>query len=401
MVDLLAPFPNRTVLRDVSALVDGLGFGDAAGMTQAKGLVARRIDLADYVSMQAAFDDLAGRADDPNPFMSPALVAAAASGVASDQIVILAAFDDADPGRWLGVWCLRRARDLWSAGCEVLQAPILPRYECLAAPVLDAACAAAALASMLDLVRSSGTLPSLIRAATWPRALDRLMPAGWRASPAETWERAILKPVAVQAADAYLRQSMGKALNKRNNRQKQLAETGVLAMSSLRGAEAPAAFEHYIRLEAKGWKGQSGTSLAQTPSDAAYMRAAIARLADANRVSIDMVTLDGKPVAVGVVIEAAGHNLFWKAAFDEDHARFAPGSLLHLAVTRRLFAEARATLDSGMTEFTTPAHLPWSEREAMARVTIAHGAGFGAMAVRLGSALRHAMRRLKHLSATG
>lgn len=395
MSDILDRFPNLSALHRAKALAHGLGFSDVAEAAPTQSMIARQIALADYVRMQAAFDDLAGRAEAPNPFMSPALVAAAAASTGEGRIVVLAAFDIADPQRLIGAWCLRRERDLWSLGREVLQVPILPRYECLAAPVLDKAHAAAALAAILAHLKASPDLPDIIRATSWPTALDALMPAGWRASPAETWQRAILHADPVEGAETYLRHAMGKSLNKRNSRQKQLGELGEVAIRSIRGTEASEAFEHYIRLEAKGWKGQCGTSLSEAPADAAYMRAAIGKLAEADKIAVDMITLDGTPIAVGVVVEAAGSNLFWKAAFDEEHSRFAPGSLLHLAVTRRLFAEGRARLDSGMMEFTSPAYLPWSERAGMARVIIASGTGLAGRMVRAGTNVRHAVRRLK------
>ncbi|MGL4440100.1 MAG: GNAT family N-acetyltransferase [Bosea sp. (in: a-proteobacteria)] len=382
-----------TTALDHTALAHKLGFIDvvAVGSTD---VIARQLDLAQYAHMQAAFDDLAGRAETANPFMSPALVMAAAAGLAARKIVVLAAFDGSDPDRLLGAWCLRRQRDVWSAGCEVLQAPILPRYECLSSPVLDKTHAKAAFSAMLAHVKAADDLPGIVRATSWPRVLEHLLPHSWHAAPAETWQRAVMHTTtAVQDSETYLKRSMGKALNKRNSRQRQLSEQGLLAITNKRGIDAVSAFEHYVRLEAKGWKGQAGTSLAEVPADAAYMRAAIARLAGADRVSVDMISLDGSPIAVGVVVEAAGNNLFWKAAFDEDHARFAPGSLLHLAVTRRLFAEGRPALDSGMMEFTNPAYMPWSERADMARATISCSAA--GLLVRAGAALRHALRRLR------
>jgi CelD/BcsL family acetyltransferase involved in cellulose biosynthesis len=208
-----------------------------------------------------------------------------------------------------------------------------------------------------------------------------------------------MKPEPAVTSEGYLKLAMGKALNKRNNRQSQLAELGELVMLSKRRDDAVAAFEHYVQLEAKGWKGQSGTSLSEVPADAAYMREAVRLMAEADRVSVDMITLDGRPIAVGIVIEAGCQNLFWKAAYDEDYSRFAPGSLLHLAVTRRLFSEGRAELDSGMMEFTSPAQMPWSERAEMARVNITRGAGTGPTLVQAGARLRHGLRLMKQASA--
>jgi hypothetical protein len=398
MTDVLDRLRAQQGCLDPVDLAHGLGFSDVGATDMATGVIARRLDLAEYAGMQAAFDDLAGRADVANPFMSPALVAASAAGVDPRKIVVLVAFDSADPHRLLGTWSLLRQRDVWSAGCEVLQVPIRPRYECQASPVLDKQHARRAFAAMLVHAKASHGLPRVIRATSWPTGLAQLLPAGWCALPTESWQRAMMKPSTACDAETYLKLAMGKALNKRNSRSKQLGELGHLATVCKRGGEAVAAFEHYISLEARGWKGKSGTSLAEVPADAAYMRAAVARLAEADRVAIDMITLNDQPIAVGVVIEASGNNLFWKAAFDETHARFAPGSLLHLAVTRRLFAEGRPLLDSCTMEFTSLAFMPWSERAAMARVTITCGST--GMMVRAGARLRQALRIIKHRPTT-
>lgn len=393
MADTFDHIRNRPRSTPAKSMELVLGRGDVADVAAGRNAPVRRICAASYGSMQAAFDELASRSDAANPFMSPALVAAAATAVPASSIIILAAYDPDEPDRLTGLWCLRQQRDLWSAGLAVLQTPLFPRYECLSAPVLDRVRSKPALMAMLAHVKASADLPNIIRATSWPTRLNHLLPADISTSPAEIWQRAVMRASPAHGAEAYLKASLGKALNKRNNRQKQLAQLGELAVITTRGDDAVAALEHYIRLEAKGWKGQSGTSLSEVPPEAAYMRAAISQMANANRLAVDMLTLDGKPVAVGIVVEAGHDNLYWKAAFDEDFSRFSPGSLLHLAVTRRLFSEHRASLDSGMMAFTSPAYMPWSERAEMAHLTIGNGPVAAIVALMAG--LRLAARRLK------
>jgi CelD/BcsL family acetyltransferase involved in cellulose biosynthesis len=375
-----------------SELARALGFADVTGAIASQPIIIRQIDSASYVDMHNAFADLASRAEAANPFMSPAMVAAVSSRLPASSLVILAAFNPSAPEQLMAVWCLRRTRDLWSLGLEVLQATLVPLYECLAAPVLDRTHGKAAFIAMLAHIKSSPDLPKTIRTTSWPLVLNRFLPTNFGISVAERWQRAILRPEAQSGSEAYLRASLGKTLNKRNNRQKQLAELGELAVVTKRGTEAVSAFEHYIALEASGWKGKSGTSLAEVSADGAYMRAAVQAFAAADQLVVDMLLLDGRPIAVGVVIEAADSNLYWKAAFDEDFARYAPGSLLHLAVTRRLFSEGRALLDSGMMEFTSPDFMPWSERSEMARATF--GYGLATRVVSAADQLRYRARQL-------
>lgn len=347
-----------------------------------------------YATMYDAFEDLSRRALWPNPFMAPPATLASCR-LAPGRAMILAVSDAAEPGRLLGVWALRQVRDPWSLGMAALQAPVLPTYEALASPVLDRERACEAFAAMLGLVEASG-LPRAIRVASWPRALDAVVPEGVALTAAETWERAMLAPQGPVHAEAYLRAALRKGLNKRNNRQAELAAGGALAIDALRGEAALAGFEQFVALESRGWKGEAGTAMALRPADLAYMREAVQGFAAADRLSVDRLLLDGAPIAVGVVIEAGGSSLFWKAAYDEAHARHAPGALLHLAVTRRLFAEGRPSLDCGMGDHTTPAMLPWSERAAMASVTLDLGGGLAGRSLRAGAVLRQRLRRWKH-----
>jgi hypothetical protein len=356
-------------------------------------LLASRIDLERYREMEDDFAALAARCACANPFMAPALVAASWHEGPPDQLAILIVRDGAE--RLVGAWALRLVRDMFTLGAAVLQAPLDPRYECLATPVLDDECAGEAFAAMTDFLRASPALPGIIRVLSWPETFDALCPPDVAIAREERWQRAMLAPEPGLGAEAYLRRSMGKALNRRRNRLAELVAAGRVLRRTARGPDAPQAFEAFIALEDRGWKGAAGTALARKPDEAAYMRRMVAALAAQNRIALDQIAIDGEPAAIGVMIEAGGNNIFWKAAFDEVHARFAPGALLHLMATERLFAGGRARMDSGMMEFTTPDFLPWSERAEMARVTLDLGAGTAGARVRAGAALRHGLRRLQ------
>jgi len=355
--------------------------------------IASRIDVDRYRVMEDEFAALAMRSAHANPFMAPALVAASWNDGPADKLVILIVRDAAQ--RLVGAWALRLVRDLFTLGARALQAPLDPRYESLATPVLDEACASEAFAAMMSLLRASPALPRIIRVLSWRDAFDGLCPPDLAIARQERWQRAMLATEPGLGAEAYLSRHMGRALNRRRNRLLQLVTAGRISCRTARGPDAPQAFEAFIALENRGWKGAAGTALARKPHEAAYMRRMVAALAARDRVALDQIMIDGKPAAIGVMIEAGGNNVFWKAAFDEAHARFAPGALLHLMVTERLFADGRARMDSGMMEFTTPQFLPWSERAAMARVTLDLGAGAAGAMVKAGAALRHGLRRIQ------
>lgn len=387
---------GRPALADAEEIARKLGFLEPLEREVAGWMTVARVPAGDYVTWTAAFDDLSRRAVQANPFMSPAAVAAARTIYADDQIVVLAARKPTDAGeKLMAVWCFVATRDVWTGGARILQTPLAPRYDALAHPVLDKADMRTAMAVLIGQIERDKALPGVIRAGSFPVSLCSEVPRHARLSLAERWQRALLQPAEALDAEGYLARAMGSSYRKRQSQWRALARLGQLDHVTLRGGDAIAAFEAFIELEARGWKGAAGTALSRLPADAAYMRAFVAALGQADQVAIDMLRLDGRPVAIGLLPEQAGAALFWKTAFDETLARHSPGVLLDMAVTRRLFAEGRPLLDSGMMEFTDPDSQPWSERLALARLVIDVRHGFAGTAAMGGQRLRHGLRRLQ------
>ncbi len=385
-VELLLPLPTAEPLREPASAPTPM-ISDSA-----MPLRVTRLNPADYAGMGAAFADLARRAATPNPLMSPAAVAALGSLVPDPEIVVLAATGGHAGERLDGVWVLRLRRTVWSLGFQVLETPAMPVYDNISEPVLDARHKEAVLAAFADFLQGCPDLPKVIRTTNWPRDLDATLPAQLRVTAEESWQRAVLAPPVASDAEAYLKAVMGRNYRIRSKRLAELEATGMLSLVSLRGADALDGLEDYIALEARGWKGQAGTALANEPDGLSYFRAIVVQFAASDRIAVDQIRLDGKPIAIGLTVEADGHNMLWKTTFDEDFSRFGPGMLLNMVVTRRLFATGRASLDSGMTEFSSPDLMQWSGRRDMARATLDLGAGIAGHAERLGAGLRHRLR---------
>ncbi len=370
-----------------------LGFRDVAPAHAAPAIFVQRVPVPAYCNWGAAFADLCARSDAANPFMSPAAVKAARAFTGDDDLVVLSARNETMPARPLiGLWVLRRMRDVWSLGVEVLQTPAVPRYECHSAPVLDRDHAEMALAAMIRHLQDVPGLPRIIRATSWPVALSTSLPDRVSTTLAEQWQRAVLSVDAAQDGESHLKASMGSAYKKRMAQERALHRAGCVEIVSLRKADAVAAFADFLVLEQAGWKGKAGTALADLAHEAAYMRGNVEAYAAADRMSVDVIRLDGAPVAMGLIIEAGSGSTFWKTAFDEGFARFSPGVLLDMAVTRRLFREGRPVLDSGMMEFTDPDTQIWSGRTTFARVTLDLGSGASGWLARLGKIMRYRLR---------
>jgi hypothetical protein len=67
-------------------------------------------------------------------------------------------------------------------------------------------------------------------------------------------------------------------------------------------------------------------------------------MARAGKCKIARLTLDGRPIAMGIVLESQDHAYFWKIAFDESQRNLAPGIDLVHELSRRLAARADIVL---------------------------------------------------------
>jgi len=90
----------------------------------------------------------------------------------------------------------------------------------------------------------------------------------------------------------------------------------------------PEAFERFVALEASGWKGQAGTSLADTERALAYHRALFTAAERAGDFAMKFVWVGGKLVAAACAIERNGHHVVIKGARDDSHKKLSPGHLL-------------------------------------------------------------------------
>ncbi|MCA1750020.1 MAG: GNAT family N-acetyltransferase [Parasphingopyxis sp.] len=170
---------------------------------------------------------------------------------------------------------------------------------------------------------------------------------------------------------AALRKKKRKEINRLTNR---LSEEGQVACSTL-GADGDVASwaEAFLALEAKGWKGESGSALACTPKLAAFFRETLARAHAAGRLDFHRLDLDGQPIAMLVNFLTPPGSFSFKIAFDEDYARYSPGVLIQRYNLRILDNPAIAWMDSCAAEDHPMIDGLWSERREIVRVTLPLG----------------------------
>lgn len=189
------------------------------------------------------------------------------------------------------------------------------------------------------------------------------------------------------SAAAYLEAAMSakkrKELRRQHNR---LAEEGALAFERLEGSEGVAEWTaEFLALEAAGWKGEAGSALASSPDTRALFEAALTGAAAAGRLERLALRLDGRAIAMLANFITAPGAYSYKTAFDEAYARFSPGMLLQLENLALLEREGIQWADSCAAQGHPMIERLWRDARRMVSINIAIG----------GPARRAAFRLLK------
>ncbi|MCJ2188205.1 GNAT family N-acetyltransferase [Novosphingobium beihaiensis] len=186
-------------------------------------------------------------------------------------------------------------------------------------------------------------------------------------------ERAMLS--SPLAPDAYLEASLSGKKRKELRRQaNRLADEGEIAFARRTDDAGLGAWcEAFLALEAAGWKGKAGSALASAEATAGLFRDSLEGAAARGRLERLTLTLDGRPIAMLASFLTPPGAFSFKTAFDESYARFSPGVLLQRENLRILehpdiaWSDSCAASDHPMID-----HL-WRERRAVGHVSVAIG----------------------------
>jgi CelD/BcsL family acetyltransferase involved in cellulose biosynthesis len=182
--------------------------------------------------------------------------------------------------------------------------------------------------------------------------------------------------------DASLSGKKRKELRRQANR---LADEGAVRFHRSTGAEELEQWTRdFLRLEQAGWKGQAGSALACSAATAALFAESLGGAAERGRLERLTLTLDGRPIAMLASFLAPPGAFSFKTAFDEGFARFSPGVLLQRENLQILSNPAITWTDScAAADHPMIDHI-WRERREIGRLSIAIG----------GPARRFAFRQL-------
>ena len=321
----------------------------------------------------AEWHDLLTRAA-PNVFMNPvALCAAAETGFA--RIHLLQAWEEGEgPRRLVGQWALA-TRKLTPFGPAVLDA--LPYdYAFLSTPVIDPRHADDVLPAFFAAIGNDPALPRVVHLDAFDRDTPGFAALGQAL--ARTGGRHWM--VAAQGRPCVSREAgvkrSGATRKKLRQDWNRLAACGMVAVSNERSPAAVAqAFEAFLALERRSWKGERGTALLCSARDAAFVRRLIADLCAVGAASVALLLVDGEAIAAQVLMYCGDSAYTWKIAFDSAYARYSPGALLVDKAAEQLLAEpGLKAIDSCSPENGFMGRL-WTGRRPLVEALIQVGGG--------------------------
>lgn len=349
-----------------SAEAEALGRHGAAGAVRSDD-----IDLAAMNRHAAAWDALVAEAAEPAPFFTRQVIGAhAAHGMGADvrflaawsgpRIVALLPYRPR--GARLGF--VSRAACAWSS-------PFAP----CSTPLVAAEDIAGNVALLLDAVAGRPDrlwlLPHLaVESRVGVALTGEARRRGW---PLATIGR-FARPVLDRRAD-YETYAAGLPAGRRKDmarRWRRLREKGEVALASATGGDAlRQSVRCFLELEAAGWKGAHRTALASRPELAAFAYDLFRDGPGPVGARADALTLDGRTIAASLALVCRGTAYLLKTAYDERHARFAPGLLLEDAIVRRVHAEPFAARLNSAATTATPLDELYPDREAIGDLVMA------------------------------
>jgi Acetyltransferase (GNAT) domain len=333
--------------------------------------------LADLLPVAGDWRELAGHAIEANIFYDPAFALPAASIFGNDVGAVLV-WSGTTPRRLLGFFPARISGRRYGLKLPVLVGWTHP-YGPLGTPLVERDAAEPVIAAWLAYVAGDPSLPGLLllplvaEDEPFAAALDAILQrTQMQCADFSRHHRALLAPRQDRAH--YLENAISAHRHRELRRSgRRLSDTGALLFTTAsEPAKVAAAVEDFFALEASGWKGEAGTAAAYHEEVMSFIKTALPALAAEGKVAVHRLLLDGRAIAAAITLHTGDTGWYWKTAYDENFARFAPGVLLSAALTEELADNAAiARTDScAAPGHPTLDHI-WSERLALCNRMIA------------------------------
>jgi CelD/BcsL family acetyltransferase involved in cellulose biosynthesis len=350
----------------------------------------------------AAWQALAKRALEPNPFFEPWFLLPALrhlpelASVTSDAGCGVLFIEEQD-GALIGVVPLRLEPLRALTGripLPLMRARVLThKYSFCHTPLVDRAGGARAIAALLGWCRARRA-PVLELEDTYADGPvhELLLEEARHLGSAATFvrgahERAVFLPRA--DASAFLAAAMTpKRRRDLERRERQLRAAGHLETPELGPGPGPDAelvpfVDGFLALEAAGWKGAAGTAFASAATDRDFFVEAVRAGHAEGRVWFQTVELDGATIASLLSFVAGASAYSWKICYDERMARYSPGVYVEVLNLRRLHERPQITwMDSGARPDHPMVNRLWPDRKRIETRWFATGGALPAAFVR-------------------
>ncbi len=353
---------------EAAAAIAGMRRATLADRQAANALATEWRPLAQLEAIAGEWRELAEHALEPNVFYEPSFALPAARVFGRDAGAVLV-WSQTQPRRLLGFFPARIERRRYGLHLPVLVGLTHP-YGPLGVPLVEREAAEPVIAAWLEHVGGDPALPAFLLLPFLPAdgAVATVLAMIVRRAQMPTADfnrrhRALLAPSGGRSR--YIEQAIGARRQKELRRQwRRLSETGaVLLTAATEPPAVAAALGDFLALEAGGWKGRAGTAVADRDDLRRFMRTAVVGLAAECKASINRILVDGRAIAAAIVLHSGCGAWFWKIAYDESFARFSPGVMLTVALTKELLEDAAIErADSCATEDHPMIDRLWRER---------------------------------------
>ncbi|MGH8388091.1 MAG: GNAT family N-acetyltransferase [Pseudomonas sp.] len=191
------------------------------------------------------------------------------------------------------------------------------------------------------------------------------------------WQRALMK--LGDDAECYLERALSSKERREHRRKRnRLAELGDLRFRALQpsGEDLAAWLAAFVKLELKGWKGESQSALGSRPQSRRFFEEVASAAYARGQLMMFEMSLDGRPLAMLCDFLAPPAAFAFKIAFDEDYAKHSPGVLLVLEyIHRRKDLEERGVewMDSCSNPDNTLTNRLWMERKPLCTFLLSSG----------------------------
>jgi len=300
----------------------------------------------------SAWRALAETSTDPNPFFGPDFLLPFLENMQQPPVK-LAVVRNASTGAWLAVAPVGRRR----LGLAVPAATVwATEYSPLGSPLIDRDTNNAVVSLMLSTMSEAAGSPLVafpylpLDSSTAARLLTTDLT--WRWALAHEASRAA-HSAGSQGEAQFAEAFSGKKRKELLRQMRRLGDMGPTELTSVEGEDVVPAFEAFLALEAEGWKGRTGTALKTHRETTDFARQMIKTRAARKGIRIDQLVVDGRPIAMLVLLHEGTRIFSWKIAYDESFSKYSPGAQLALYAMEKNLRDEDVT---GADSLAVPGH---------------------------------------------